>query len=126
GLAVDREARGLRGEIDAMALLARGDLDAAMHEALALEPRGHPRRTQDRHRALLDHAGTHAAEHIFAAAPLEDDALDASAIEKLREQEAGRPRADDTHLCSLCAHEAPLAKVERTRSATARRARPGR
>ena len=105
-LAVDGEARALRREVDAIALLADGDLDAVVLQPFALEPLRHARLAQDRDGALLDDAGAHAPEHVVAAAPLEDDAVDAGALEQLREQQARRPRADDADLRSCSGHAA--------------------
>ena len=73
-------------EVDAVALIADGDLDAMVLQPFALEPRRNARFAQDLDSALLDDAGAHAAEHVVAAAPLEDDAVDAGALEQLREQ----------------------------------------
>ncbi len=40
------------------------------------------------------------AQHVVAAAPLEDDVVDAGTRQKLAEQKAGRAGADDGDLCS--------------------------
>ena len=105
-LAVDGEARALRREVDAVALLADGDLDAVVLQPFALEPLRHARFAQDRDSALLDDTGAHASEHVVAAAPFEDDAVDAGTLEQLREQQARRPRADDADLRSCGGHAA--------------------
>ena len=41
-------------------------------------------------RGLLEHAGADAAQHVLAAAPLEDDVVDAGLVQQLAEQQARR------------------------------------
>ena len=90
----------MRGEIDAVALLADGDLDAVVLRALRGRAAPHARFAQDRDSALLDDARAHSSEHVVAAAPFEHDAVDARTLEQLREQQARWPRADDADLSS--------------------------
>ena len=47
---------------------------------------------------LLEHSGAQALLDVLAAAVLEDDGLDAFALEKLSERETCRPGADDADL----------------------------
>ena len=49
-------------------------------------------------RPLLDQAGADAALDVVAAAVLDDDRLDAGAMQKMREHQPGRPGADDPDL----------------------------
>ena len=82
---------------------------------LPVQPLVHLRLAQQLDRALLDDPGAYPAEHVLAALPLEDDALDPSQVEELRQQETGGSGADD---CYLCLHARALTR-RAARAATA-------
>ena len=68
GLAIDRDRlAGQRLEVDAMAHAVERDLGPVVDEALALQPRAGARFVDQRDRALFEHAGADAAEHIVLA-----------------------------------------------------------
>ena len=48
--------------------------------------------------SVFQHAGANPLQHIGAALPLDHDAVDAVAIENMRQQHAGRAAADDRYL----------------------------
>ena len=78
----------------------RGDLDAAMSQRFGVQPFRDARQLQHVDRALLQHAGANAAEHVLGRAPLEDHGIDARSMQQLSEQQSGRPGADDGNLCA--------------------------
>ena len=100
GLAVDhhRPAAGQRLQVDAVALAAEGQLDAIVHQALAVHALAHARLVEQVDADLLQHAGADAAEHVVGAALLEHDVVDAGLVQQLAEQQAGRAGADDDDL----------------------------
>ena len=65
-----------------------GQLDAAVGEALAVEPVGEPELPQQLDGRVLEHAGPHAVLDVGAVALLEHDAVDAP-----RREQVGRARA---------------------------------
>ena len=68
------------------------DLDAVVHQALAVHARADAGLVEQVHGALLDHAGADAAEHVLAGLPLEDDVVDAVRVQQLAEQQSRRAR----------------------------------
>jgi hypothetical protein len=90
------------GEVDAVPGAGERDLDAAVHQAFGVEPAPDAGLVEKLHRALLEHAGANAAEHMLAAAPFQHDRVDAGALEQLRQQQPGRTRPDDGDLYPHC------------------------
>ena len=84
-----------------VALAVELEVDAAVDDALTVEPLRHACVAQEVDRALLEHAGADPLLHVLARAVLEDDRLDPRAGEEPREREPGRPRTDD---CDLRPH----------------------
>ena len=71
-----------------------------------------PARFEEVHRALLEHARAHAMLDVVAVAALEDDGIDARAVQEVRQHEPGGPRADDADLrAPLVRHAAVLLGV---------------
>ncbi len=56
--------------------------------------------------ALLEHAGAHATLDVVTAPRLQHDAIDARAIEKMREKQSRRTGADDGDLRARVVHGA--------------------
>ena len=83
--------------VDQLAV-AEADVDRLVDHAFAAQPLIEPKLGHQVDGALLQHAGAHAVFHIGAAARFEHDAVDALAIEQMREEEARGPRADDSDL----------------------------
>ena len=76
-----------------------------MRVTLAVHARAEPDLAQQRDRAGFQHAGADPVEHILAGLALEHDAVDAVAMQDMRQQQAGRAAADDRHLSSSrCGH----------------------
>ncbi len=74
-----------------------------MRMALAIHARAEADLAQQFDAAGLQHAGANPRQHIGAALPFQHDAVDAVAMEDMRQQQAGRAAADDRHLGSLVA-----------------------
>ena len=51
------------------------------------------------HRPLFEQTGADATEHIVRGLALEDDVVDAVAVQLLSEQQSRRPRANDRYFC---------------------------
>ena len=72
GLAVHHHAlAGQAVQVDAMALAAEAQLHAVVRQAFGVHARAHAELVEQVDRHLLEHAGADAAEHVFAAALLE-------------------------------------------------------
>ena len=100
GLAVDDHvlAAGEAVQVDALAAAGPADLDARVHQPLGVQARADAGFVEHRDRALLQDAGADAAEHVLGRALLEDDVVDAGALQQLTEQQPGGARADDGDL----------------------------
>ena len=77
-----------------------GDGRTVMGMAFAIHARAEPDLAQQRDGAGLEHAGADALQHMGAALPFQDDAVDAVAMEHMGQEQAGRAAADDRHLGS--------------------------
>src|SRR6266568_1035015 len=86
------------GEIQMMQATRKADVDAAVNEAFALQPRAEPGLDQKVGDPLLDHAGANPALDIVAAAPLQHHRVDAFPAQQMREHQPRRPRAYDPTL----------------------------
>ena len=99
-LAVDRD-RAAAGEVaqrDPVALAAEPQLDAVVHEPLAMHPLAEADLVHQVHRRLLEHARAHALLHVLAVARLEDHRLDAPQLEQPAEHQPRGAASDDRHL----------------------------
>ena len=81
-----------------VALAVELEVDAAVDDALAVQPLADAGVAEQVDRALLEHAGADPLLDVLARAVLEHDRLDPLAREQLREREPGRARADDGDL----------------------------
>jgi hypothetical protein len=98
-LAVDHDrAADQLLEVDPVPLAVVAQLDPLVDRALAVHPLADARLAQGVHRALLEHAGAHALDHVLLVAVLEHDRLDPVQVQEMREQQAGRAGADDADL----------------------------
>ena len=91
-------AAGETAQIDAVARAAEAKLDAAVHQALRVQPRADARPVDQVHRALLEHARADAPKNIVPALLLQDDRGYAGAMQQLAEQQPRRARTDDGDL----------------------------
>ena len=99
GLAVDGDAlAGQRLEIDAMALAAKADLHAVVDQPFGVQPARHAGALEHVDGARLEHASADTADHVFRAAPLQDQCVDALLVQQLAEQQPRGSRADDGYL----------------------------
>ena len=99
-LAVDHD-RAPAGQLvhrDMVALAVELQVDAAVDDPLAVEPRCNSQLAEEVDGALLEHARTDARLDVFAAAALEHDRLDARPFEQTRQRQPRRPCADDADL----------------------------
>src|SRR3569623_2823025 len=87
-------------EVHPMHLAAKGDVDALVHQPVAMQPRSTADLVEQVDRALLENAGTDTAHHVLGAAALDDDIVDAGFGEQGAKQKPGRSGADDGDLCS--------------------------
>ena len=110
----DRASAGELVQIDAMATPAESDLDAVVHEPFGVDPLAETYRAQKVDDALFENAGTNARDHVLLRAVLEHDRLDPLAVEKMREEQPGRPCADDPHLRPRRHRASPAARSART------------
>ncbi len=84
GLAIDGDRlAGQGGEIDAVARAAEAEFDALMDQAFRMQALGDARLFQQSYRAVFDQSGADAAQHMVAAAPLENDIVDARGMQQL-------------------------------------------
>ena len=98
-LAVDHDvAPGQRGEIHAVTAALEQDVEAVVDQTLACQPIPHTGAAQQVHHPLFEDARAHAGQHVAGAAAFDDDRVDAGAMEKLPEQEAGRAGPHDGNL----------------------------
>ena len=120
-MTIERPAAQL-GERHVVALAVELQVDAVVDDALAVHALADARVAQELDRALLEHARADAVLDVFAAAVLEDDALDPRDLEQPREREPGRAGADDP---DLRPHSPSLrrARAGRPRTRCSRRAR---
>ena len=96
----DRAAAGQLGQIDAVPAPAEAEPDAIVPQSLALQTLADAGFDHQVHRALLQHARAHPIFDVLAAAALQNDRLDASQVQQMREHQAGRSRPDNTDLGS--------------------------
>src|SRR5271166_3767155 len=124
GLAVNGDGlAGQLAEIDALPPSAKADLDAVMNETLAMKPVADAGAVEQTDRPVLDQAGANTAQHIFAAALLENDVGDAVDLKQLPEEQAGRAGADDR---DLGAHVSSAPEASRCSSGGSRRSEEAR
>ena len=91
-------AAGQRRHVDAVASTVERQVDAVVAQALAREAPADANLAHEVHRALLEHAGTHALDDVLLAAILEDDRIDAAQMQQLPEHQAGGSGADNADL----------------------------
>ena len=84
--------------VDALARVAKAEVDAAVHQPLGVHALAQAELVHQVDRALLEHAGADAAQHVVAAALLDHHGVDAGLVQQLPEQQAGRAGADDGDL----------------------------
>ena len=100
-LAVDRDlAAGQLCDLDVLRAPLAPEVDAIVHEALAIQPLAHVERSQQVDGVLLEQAGSNPALEIVARTVLDDHRLDARALQQQCERQPGRPGADDANLCA--------------------------
>src|SRR6266700_1728213 len=72
--------------------------DAVMKQPFLHHARADTRLVQDVDTLMLEHSGAHAVFNVMPALGFQYHALDAVLMEKVRQQEARRPGADDRNL----------------------------
>ena len=77
-----------RSKIDALLVAVEAERHAAVDQALAMHPRADADLVEQFGRALFQHAGADASEHVVLAASLEDDRLDSGDLQKAAERQA--------------------------------------
>ena len=94
-------AAGERVEVDAVPRTVETQLDALVHEPLAVQACPDARLVEQIDGGLLEHAGTDAPEHVGGALTFDDHVVDARLVQQLREQQPGRAGADDGDLRAI-------------------------
>jgi hypothetical protein len=74
------------------------EMNAAMHDPLAVHALADAEVAEEVDGSLLEHAGANPVLDVGTAAILEDHALDAGELEQARERQARRAGADDPDL----------------------------
>src|SRR5262249_23204549 len=87
-------------KIDVMQRAAEAEADAVMRQPFPLHALANADLDQKIARPLLDQAGADAALDVIATAVLQDDRVDACKVQKMREHQPCRSRADDSNLCA--------------------------
>ncbi len=81
-----------------MAPPAEAQFGARMRHALLVHPRADAGLAQRLRGAVFQDAGAHPMLDVVTVAAFQDRRLDALQMKQLREEQPGRPRADDHHL----------------------------
>src|SRR6185312_1624777 len=98
GLAVDHH--GLAGgglHVDAVAVACEGELDPVMNESFGMRALSRTDFVEQLDRAFLEQASADAPQHIVAGVTLQDDVVDAVAVQQLPEQQSRRACANDCY-----------------------------
>ena len=82
-----------------MAGAVERELDAMVHQALAMRPRTGADFIEQRHGAFFQQSGADAAEHIIRRLAFQDDVVDPVAVQQLPQQQSRRSRAYDCYFC---------------------------
>jgi hypothetical protein len=110
-LAVDRDRAtiGKIAERDPVTLALELQVDSVVDDSLAVQPFGDAGAFEQLHGALFEQPRPDPPLHVVAATVLEHDRFDSRLLEQPREQQPGRPGADDRNLGSYCrrAHTRP-------------------
>ena len=94
----DRAAAGQLVHRHVMALAGELEVDAAVDDPFAVEPRCNAELAEEVDGALLEHARANPRLHVLAAAALEHDRLDTRPLEQSCQRQPRRARADDADL----------------------------
>ena len=98
-LAVDRDvAAGETADVDAVPVAVELQLDPVVRQTFRVQAGRDSGTFQQRHGALFEHAGADPGQHVIAAVLLDDDRVDAPAVEQATEQQPRRARTDDGDL----------------------------
>ena len=105
-LSVDGDglAAGQVGQIDAVPLSLKADVEALVTQPRPSKSGTDAHRVQQVHGALLQDAGLHAVDDVVAAAVLDDDGVDAVQVQQMPEQQPRRTGADDPDLRAKATH----------------------
>ena len=100
-------AVGELAERNAVRAAVEAQLDAVVHEALAAHALSGPGVVDEPGDPELDDASANPPLDVVAAAALQDDGVDALALEQVAEEEPRGAGADDGHLGSKLASRSP-------------------
>ncbi len=85
-----------------MAAAAEGEVEAVVHQALGLAARADAGALEELDGAAFEHARANAREHVLLRTALENDGVDARAMQQLAEEQPGRSGSDDRDLDPHC------------------------
>ncbi len=91
-------------KIDAQHVAVEREFGTVMEDAFSIHAGVDAEVTEEIDRALFEHAGADAAEHVVGALAFEDHRVDPGFFQKPAERQAGRAGADDRN---LRAHDFP-------------------
>ena len=94
----DAVSAGEMLEIDAVSLALKAKIDSKVNEPFALEAFPHSGFGQKVNRSLLKQARAHAFFAILPGARLDDDGFNSLQMQKVRKNQSGGTRADDSNL----------------------------
>jgi hypothetical protein len=102
GLPIDHHVLAARQavHVDAVALAAEKQLEAAVHQAFGVHPSSNAGFVHQVDAHLFEDASADSAEHVVGGLAFENDVVDAGLVEQLSEQQARRACTDDGNLCS--------------------------
>jgi len=100
GLAIGRDhlAAGELGHVNRVPLVFEHQFDGVVHGAFFADAAPHACFVQQIHRDLLQDAGANATQHILAALALQNDVVNAGAVQQCAQQEPGGAGANDGNL----------------------------
>ena len=107
GLAVDDDAAAT-GQLvhrHVVPLAVELQVDAAVHDRLAVQALGHARPLQQVDGPLLEHAGADARLDVLAASVLEHDRFDSRPVKQRGENQAGGTGTDDRDVSAQAHHD---------------------
>jgi hypothetical protein len=88
------------GEVEAVRVTVKTQFHAVVDEAFPVHAFAHADRIEQFDRALFENPGTNSAQHVFGAAPLQNDGVHAGALENASEHQTSRSCADNGNLSS--------------------------
>jgi len=87
------------GQIDAVPLSLKADVESLMTQPCTLETCADAHRRQQVHGTLLKDARSHAVDDVLAAMVFDNDGVDTIQMKQMPKQQSGRACSNNSHLC---------------------------